>query len=151
MHTHELCYYIYLGRGYISEENSGGNHIYYIVENIDYYTISSRGMVDNLYYYVVSISKWDYIRSFSCHTISGVQDSRIMFYVTLGGRGWISSSDSGANSIYYLYIGVWYRTLSPNRLSADSCASVNRISGSGIVGSNDIYSPDSGVQIHELC
>ena len=63
-------------------------------------------------------------------------------------RGWMSSSDPGINTSYYLYIGVWYRTFSPNDFLSVSQAQVVGMGNDGCLGYNLVYGSGSGVQFY---
>lgn len=74
-----------------------------------------------------------------------------MNYVKILGRGWMSESDNGSNSSYYLYINFYCRFISPYYFVKSFYANVMDLNFHGGLGGNWVNIKDGGVHIHELC
>ena len=67
-------------------------------------------------------------------------------------RGFISSSDSGINTSYYLYTGFWYRTLSPYYLNSILKPDIIRLNDGAYLYGHYIDDNTGGVLlVLELC
>ena len=62
------------------------------------------------------------------------------------GRGW-GTSEGNENESFYLYIGYFYRTISPNQLDAKNYACTVHVNQLGSVNfrSTDFFSEDGAV------
>lgn len=65
-------------------------------------------------------------------------------------RGWISEEDTGANTNYYLYTRLEFRTISPLNLFTESNNRVISVTPVANIGSYNIQ-VSGGVQFIELC
>lgn len=60
-------------------------------------------------------------------------------------RGW-EREDTISNTSYYLYIGVWYRSISPSSCITNFVAYINHVSDSGYIHATIANIADGGVQ-----
>lgn len=66
-------------------------------------------------------------------------------------RGNDTESNKGANSDYYLYVGIFYRTMSPGHRKSEVDTRAIYIGVNGQLSDNIVQSSDGGVQFIELC
>lgn len=58
-----------------------------------------------------------------------------------------SVANSGSNTSYYLYSGIWYRSLSPRHMGLDDYASVIHVISEGGINYTEVYNKSGGVQL----
>lgn len=62
-----------------------------------------------------------------------------------GCRGYNSASDRGVNYAYYLYIGAWYCSVSPNEMQSNGLVYIDIVDSDGKLNGTHVDNPRGGV------
>lgn len=133
------------GRGYNGEDDIGTNNNYYLYIGYWFRTMSSLEFNNRIIADIIGISSNGNPQFNWAQHLGGVQFIELCCLLLIC-RGWDIISDSGVNNSYYLYIGVWYRLVSPSLKWSDGNIYIAHVHNDGSTGDQLVSMTDGGVQ-----